>query len=228
MEVLNIPYQEAVGSLLYLTQGTRPDIAFAVNDVSRFNSNFGIQHWKAVKRIIRYLKGSINLKLVYSKIGNQQLSGYTDADWASDVDKRRSCTGYVFKMCNGAVSWNSKRQPTVAASSTEAEYMSLSSAVQEVMWLKQFGQDFDIELKTEAVKIGCDNQSTIKLAESDGFRARTKHIDVRHHVVREKVEDSTIRVEYIPTDLMVADSLTKAVPRTKHSFCTKGMGLVEY
>lgn len=228
MEVLNIPYQEAVGSLLYLTQGTRPDIAFAVNDVSRFNSNFGIQHWKAVKRIIRYLKGSINLKLVYSKVGNQQLNGYTDADWASDVDKRRSCTGYVFKMCNGAVSWNSKRQPTVAASSTEAEYMSLSSAVQEVMWLKQFGQDFDTELKTEAVKIGCDNQSAIKLAESDGFRARTKHIDVRHHVIREKVEDSTIRVEYIPTDLMVADSLTKAVPGTKHSFCTKGMGLIEY
>ena len=222
----NVPYQEAVGSLLYLAQGTRPDIAFAVNDVSRFNNKFGVAHWTAVKRIFRYLRGTVDLKLVYSKTGNQMLNGFTDADWASDVDKRRSCTGYVFKMCNGAISWNSKRQPTVALSSTEAEYMALSSALQEAMWLKQFGQDFDVEIKQLPVEIGCDNQSAIKLAESDGYRARSKHIDVRHHYIREKVNDSTIRINHVPTDQMVADNLTKAVPLIKHSFCTQGMGII--
>lgn len=223
----NIPYQEAVGSLLYLVQGTRPDIVFAVNDVSRYNSNFGKAHWTAVKRIFRYLQSTIDLRLVYSKTGNRTLIGFSDADWASDVDKRRSCTGYVFQLCGGAISWNSRRQPTVALSSTEAEYMALSSAVQEAIWLKQFGQDFDTELKQKSVDIGCDNQSAIKLAESDGYRARSKHIDVRHHYIRERVNDSTVCISHIPTELMVADNLTKAVPGNKHTFCTKEMGLIK-
>lgn len=228
-EVLcNIPYQEAVGSLLYLVQGTRPDIAFAVNDVSRFNANFGSAHWTAVKRIFRYLRGTIDYKIVYSKEGNGKLNGFSDADWASDVDKRRSCTGYVFKFCDGAISWGSKRQPTVALSSTEAEYMALSSAIQEAMWLKQFGQDFDVEIKRNSVELQCDNQSAIKLAESDGYRARSKHIDVRHHYIRERVNDSTISINHVSTDYMVADNLTKAVPGRKHSFCTKEMGLIKF
>lgn len=223
----NIPYQEAVGSLLYLVQGTRPDITFAVNDVSRFNANFGNSHWAAVKRIFRYLQGTVDYKLVYMKKGNGRLCGFTDADWASDVDKRRSCTGFIFKLCDGAISWGSKRQPTVALSSTEAEYMALSSAVQEAMWLKQFGQDFDAEIKQQSVELQCDNQSAIKLAESDGYRARSKHIDVRHHYIREKIKDSTISIGHVSTDFMVADNLTKAVPRSKHSFCTSEMGLLK-
>lgn len=108
-DLSNIPYQEAVGSLLYLSQGTRPDIAFAVNDVSRFNTNYSTAHWKAVKRIFRYLKNTINYKLCYSSTGKNELCGYSDADWASDLDKRRSCTGYVFNLSNGAIAWKSTR-----------------------------------------------------------------------------------------------------------------------
>ncbi|XP_037034243.1 secreted RxLR effector protein 161-like [Bradysia coprophila] len=118
-----VPYQELVGCLLFIAQGTRPDIAFAVNDVSRFNQNHRAIHWKAVKRILRYLQGTIGCKLRYSKNGNQDLVGYTDSDWASDIDKRRSCSGNFFKLSGGAVSWYSKRQQTVALSTTEAEYM---------------------------------------------------------------------------------------------------------
>lgn len=179
-EMEGVPYQEAVGSLLYLVQGTRPDIAFAVNDVSRFNSNYGRTHWTAVKRIFRYLKGTIELKLRYKKSEQPALVGYSlsDADWASDVDKRRSCTGYIFGLSGGAISWSSKRQQTVALSSAEAEYMAMSAAIQEALWLKSFGQDLDYEVRTKAIKIGCDSQSALALAKSDVFRARSKHIDV--------------------------------------------------
>lgn len=219
-----IPYQEAVGSLLYLAQCTRPDISFAVNDVSRFNSNFNLVHWKAVKRIMRYLKGSIDFKLIYEKGENDELHGYCDADWASDIDKRRSCTGYIFRMSRGAITWSSKRQQTIALSTTEAEYMAMASAVQEALWVRQLANE--LQGRTMAnINLFCDNQGAIKLAESDAFRPRTKHIDIRHHFIRNYVEKGIINVKYVSTQEMVADSLTKAVPKDKHNFCSKSMGL---
>lgn len=170
------------------------------------------------------MKGTIDWKLRYEKSGNNQLTGFSDADWTSDVDKKHRCTGYVFKLSNGAISWSSKRQPTVALSSTEAEYLALSAALQEATWLKNLGQDLDSDFETP-IKIGCDNQSALALAKTDGFRARSKHIDVRHHYIRDKLEDNTIDLEYILTEQMVADSLTKAVPGPKNNFCARGMGI---
>lgn len=220
----SVPYQELVGCLLFLVQGTRPDIAFAVSDVSRFNNNHRAVHWKAVKRILRYLKGTIDFKLHYNRNGNKNLVGYTDSDWASDVDKRRSCTGHFFKLSNGAISWNSKRQQTVALSSTEAEYMAMASCIQESIWLKKFGSELDKSLDG-SVQLFCDNRSAINLATSDGYRQRTKHIDIRHHYLREKVENGTVVIDYVPTEKIAADSLTKAVPKDKHNLCSKEMGL---
>ena len=216
-----VPYQEAVGSLIYVSQGTRPDIAYAVNNVSRFNNNHGEAHWKAVKRIFRYLKGTINYKLHY--VRNEDIVGFCDADWAADVIKRRSCTGYVFNFCGGAISWASKHQPTVALSTTEAEYMSLACGTQEAMWLKQLQDDLEAEAKK--LVINCDNNSALKLAENDRYRARTKHIDVRHHFIRDKLEEGLLIIKHVPTDGMVADALTKPVPREKQIFCNTGMGL---
>lgn len=225
-DMAKIPYQEAVGCLLYLVQGTRPDIAFAVNDVSRFNSNFGKAHWMAVKRIFRYLKGTLDYGLSYTNSAETGFIGYSDADWASDIYKRRSCTGYVFKLSVGAISWGSKRHATVALSSTEAQYMAISAAIQEGIWLKQFGQQLDVNIKERAVKLGCDNQSALSLAETSGYRARSKHIDVRHHYIREKIADRTVEMYYIPTERMVADSLTKAVNGQKNKLCFDNMGFV--
>lgn len=219
-----VPYQELVGCLLFLVQGTRPDIAFAVSNVSRFNNCHRSVHWKAVKRIVRYLKGTIDYKLRYSRNGNQNLIGYTDSDWASDEDQRRSRSGNFFKLSNGAISWFSKRQSTEALSSTEAEYMAMASCVQESIWLKQFGYELDKSL-IGPVELFCDNQSAINLAKSDGYRQRTKHIDIRHHYLREKVENGTVVISYIPTNEMAADNLTKAVTKDKHNFCSKEMGL---
>lgn len=225
-ELRKIPYQEAVGSLLYLAQATRPDIAFAVNDVSRFNATYTMGHWKAVKRIMRYLKGTLKFKLSFNTENPGRLIGFSDADWASDIDKRRSCTGYVFKLSNGAISWKSTRQSTVALSSTEAEYMALSATIQEGIWLLQLCNELGQKLEMP-ITLKCDNQSAIKIAESDGYRQRSKHIDIRFHYIREKIENKMFKIEYLNTEKMVADSLTKAVCEKKTTFCAKEMGLGE-
>lgn len=190
-----VPYQEAVGSLLYLTQSTRPDIAFAVNDVSRFNNNHCEAHWKAVKRIFRYLNGTIDLRLRFTKEKSNEIRAYSDADWASEIDQRRSCTGYLLNMSNTSICWNSKRQPIVALSSTEAEYIALSSAVCEIIWLKQLADEINGDI-AKNITICCDNQSTIKLAESDAFRPRTKHIDIRYHFLRDKIEQKILNIQF--------------------------------
>lgn len=224
-EMEQVPFQQLVGALLYLVQGTRPDIAFAVGDVSRYNSCFGKAHWVAAKRILRYLKGTVGLKIQYSKAIKDGLYGYCDSDWASDVDKRRSCTGYVFCLQGGAISWGSRRQPTVALSSVEAEYMALSSAIQEAMWLKQFGLELGNILPDVPVIVKCDSMGAIHLAKNDAFSSRSKHIDIRCHFIRDCITGLNVDVIYTPTDRMVADALTKAVPGAKQIFCIKGMGL---
>lgn len=225
-EMAKVPYQEAVGSILYLTQGTRPDIAYAVNTVCKYSRNPGKAHWSAVKRIFRYLRGTANAKLVFSKNGGPEITGYCDADWANDLDERRSCTGYVFTLQGGSISWNCKRQPTVALSSTEAEYMALSSAIQEAMWLKQFQHEFWDSSK--AITIFCDNKSAIDLASTDSYHARSKHIDIRHHFVREQVNTKQIVINHMDTNYMVADALTKGVFANKQEYCAKLMGLILY
>ena len=218
-----IPYQQAVGSILYLTQGSRPDIAYAVNYVSRFNNCFSKPHWLAVKRILRYLKGTANLKLAFRR-SFESLHGFCDADWASDVENRKSCTGYVFLRSNGPVSWNSKQQPTVALSTAEAEYMSLSAATQEAMWLKQL--EDEIFKSNQPIKILCDNQSAISLAENNGYSARCKHIDIRHHYVRQMVNDKNCIIKYVNTEENAADLFTKALPKQKFEHCRKMFGLI--
>lgn len=219
-----VPYQEAVGCLLFLAQATRPDIAFAVNNVSRFNNNHAQIHWQAVKRIMRYLSATIAMKLRYMKGHTSNIQAYCDADWASDVDQRKSCSGFVIKMGSAAISWGSKKQTIVALSSTEAEYIALSTITREILWLKQL--QVEIDQNAEALtKIYCDNQSAIKLAEIDAYRPRTKHIDIRFHHIRENIESKIIAVEFIPTHEMVADSLTKPVTKEKSFYCADQMGL---
>lgn len=219
-----IPYQEAVGSILFVAQLTRPDIQYAVNSVSRFNQTPGMAHWLAVKRIMRYLKGTIHYKLTYHKNGGSEMHGYCDSDWAADSIDRRSTTGYVFMHQGGAISWGSKKQPTVALSTTEAEYMAMSSATQEALWLKSLSNEI-FQKKDKTLIIKCDNKGAIQLSEKSSYQPRTKHIDVRHHFIREKVIDGNIKFEYIKTDFMLADYLTKPVPDEKNVFCCNGNGV---
>lgn len=221
-----VPYQEAVGSLLYLTQATRPDIAFAVNDLSRFNNNHGEAHWTAVKRIFRYLLGTSDYRLRYSKNNRIEIIAFSDADWASEIDMRRSCTGYLVNMQNAAIIWCSKRQPIVALSSTEAEYIALSSVTCEVIWVKQMLKEIYIDNK-KPVTVYCDNQSTIKLAECDAFKPRTKYIDIRYHHIRKEIKENNIFVKFVPSAEMAADALTKPMTKEKLTFCAQHMGLTD-
>lgn len=221
-----VPYQEAVGSLLHLSQATRPDIAYAVHDVSRFNSKHANEHWQAVKRIFRYLKGTINYKLNFCRTeDNMEMHAFSDADWGSEVDERHSCSGHVVLLSNAAVSWYSHRQEIVAMSSTEAEYIALWETGREVIWLRNLEKE--LVQQQNATIVHMDNTSSMKLAESDAYRRRSKHIDIRYHKVRELIKLGFIKLKYRESSKMVADSLTKAVTKEKTQYCAREFGLVE-
>lgn len=219
-----VPYQELVGSLLYLANGTRPDIAYSTSDVSRFNANHTEMHWVAAKRILRYLRGTVNLKLKYERNASP-LQVYCDADWGSSIDDRKSRTGYVVIMSGGAVSWCSKKQSVVALSSTEAEYIALSSAAREILWVAQLREEIGYKYRDYVPTVFCDNQSAIRLAQCEGYRPRTKHIDIRLHHVRDLIGASQIQLKHVGTEKQVADSLTKPVTGEKTTQCASGMGL---
>ena len=208
------PYREIVGSLMYAMVCTRPDIADAVGSVSKYCERHNNEHWIAAKRVVKYLKTTSKYAIKFNGNEASELVGYADANWASDPDTRKSTTGYVFLLNGGAVSWNSKRQTTVATSSTEAEYMSLYSAVQEAIWLRRLLKDLKYE-SSGAIKIYQDNQGTIALAKNPTFHSRTKHIDIKYHFAREQVKAGNIELEYLPTNDMVADALTKPLSRKK-------------
>ena len=213
----DVPYQEAIGALLYVVQGTRPDIAYIVGALSRYNQNPKIGHWNAVKRVYRYLKGTMNYSIKYTKDG--VLYGYTDSDYASDKD-RKSISGNVFLMNGGPVSWCSRKQKIVAMSSTEAEYVALGAAVQEALWLKQIIQE--VEGDTQTVKIYCDNKSTINLSEQEVLQQRTKHIDIRYKFVKHYVSENSIKLQFVGTNENIADIFTKPTTAEKFfSMCEK-------
>ncbi|KAF2881527.1 hypothetical protein ILUMI_24645 [Ignelater luminosus] len=232
-EVKHIPYRQAIGSLMYLCQATRPDLSFAVGLLSRFNHCFGKAHWSAVKRVFRYLMGTKDWKLEYSCDDSNDLIGYSDADWANDSDDRKSITGYAYIFQNGLISWNSRKQPTVALSSTEAEYMALSAATQESIYLRDLLIEILPNFENKSIIIRCDNKGAINLANTENCKQRTKHIDVRHHFIRVNLEKKTIKLEQVGTKNMLADVFTKSLPapamktlvkemRMRNLFCSAG------
>ena len=223
------PYSQAVGSLMYLAMATRPDLAQAVGMTSRFASNPSAEHVKAVKHILRYLRGTVDLGIRFGGSRDTSLTGYVDADFAGCSASRRSTTGIIFLTAGGPVSWASRRQDCVALSTTEAEYIALCVASQEAVWLRGLLQDLG-QAQTEPTIIKEDNQSTIALATNGRTSRRSKHIEVRFHFTRSKIEDGSIRLEYCPTGAMIADLMTKplasnAFSRLRRTFmapCTAG------
>jgi len=218
-------YQSAVGSLMYAMLGTRPDIAYAVGLVSQFNHSPSSEHWVAVKRIFRYLRGTRTLKLQYGS--SNQSGGYSDADWGSGQD-RKSVGGFVFLLNGGAVSWTSKKQTSIALSTTEAEYMSMTQAAKEIIWfrvlLKELGALTHVNQMSQLYG---DNQGALALARNPEYHARTKHIDIQYHFIRELVQAEKVYLQYCPSSDMIADIMTKSLPRTTHEKHSMAMGMVK-
>ena len=212
-EVDSSLYKSIVGSLLYISLATRPDIAFAVSQCAKFSQKPTTAHLTAIKKVLRYLKGSMDYGLHYQIYPDQEIHGFSDADFAGDLDDRKSTSGWVFVNSGGAVSWISKKQPVVALSTTEAEYISLTSAAQEAIWMKEFYKDLGEEQKT--ITIYEDNRSAISLTENPVQHQRTKHIDIKFHYIREAIKNQHVNVQYCHTDQMTADVLTKGLPKGK-------------
>ena len=186
----NIPYQELIGALMYLALFTRPDIAHAVSVLGQFNANYGTQHWAAAKRVLRYLKRTQDVGLKFVK-GNESLTGFADADWGASTDDRRSYTGFAFILANAA------EQRTVAMSSTEAEYMSLSDSSKAAIHLRRLLEEILDDQKTTTIYN--DNQGAGLLSKNPVFHNRTKHVGIRHHFIRECIERGNVELKYIAT-----------------------------
>ena len=209
-------YREAVGSLIYLATCTRPDLSFVVSKLSQHFSEPSEEHWNTVKHVFRYIKGTTDRGLCFKKDDTSPLGliVHSDADWASEVSDRRSTTGYCASLSerSSLISWKSRKQPTVALSTCEAEYMALASAIQECMYLQQLLKGID-KYQYAQTKVFDDNQGTIALARNPVNRQRSKHIDIKYHFIREAVSSGRVSLEYCPTDNMIADLMTK--PPTK-------------
>ncbi|KAG1664531.1 hypothetical protein FOA52_012998 [Chlamydomonas sp. UWO 241] len=219
-------FAELVGLLLYQSNCTRPDITYAVNKLSRYMSCSTPQHMQAALGVLRYLSGTAGLGLLYgpSANGSKPVKGYGDANYAGCVDTRRSTTAFVVTYNGTAVSWKSTTQQTVSRSTTEAEYQASGAVIGEAQWMIQLFPELGIPLRP--MLIYSDSQGALAVLKNPGGSSRPKHIDVRHNVARERVMRQDVLIAYISTNRMVADILTKALPKVKFEWCRKHMGMI--
>ena len=217
-------YRGMIGSLLYLT-ASRPDIMYSVCLCARYQSNPKESHLNAVKRIFRYLSGTKNLGLWYPKGTHIDLFSYTDADWAGCTIDRKSTSGTCHFLGFALVSWFSKKQNSVALSTAEAEYISAASCCAQVLWMKQ--TLLDLGLSYDHVPIMCDNTSAINLSKNPVLHSRTKHIEIRHHFLRDHVQKGDITLEFISTNHQIADILTKPLALERFASLRRGLGLLD-
>ena len=215
-------YQSIVGSLMYAMLATRPDLAQSIQQISQFSQKPTKTHEKAAKQGLRYLNGTIDMGITYNGNLGIRLQCWCDANWGEEG--RESVSGFVFTMAGGTVTYSSKKQGSVALSSTESEYMAILHALKEQIWLLRFLKEIGYDISNQNI-IHCDNQSAIALAHNPEHHARTKHIDIQYHFVRNCIEDGTTRLEYCPTEDMVADGLTKALGPERQMKLAKMMGI---
>lgn len=210
----NVPYRSLIGSLMYVGICTRPDICTAIGRLSRYLEKPSVAHWSAAKRVLRYLKGTRDVGLKYAG-NNTTVQCYVDADWAGDVATRKLTTGMVIKMGEAAILWNRMRQSCVALSTAEAEYMALAHGVRECLWLSSFMKEAGLKEEMRPIQVWSDNQSAIAMAKQSGTSKRVKHVDIKFHFIKDQVENGAIRLEYCPTEKMVADALTKPLAKER-------------
>ena len=217
-------YQTVIGSLLYIMLGTRPDIAFAVTKLAQYAVNPSQEHLNKALYVCRYLIGTRDYYLSYDGRKGLGLTACTDSDWASDPNSRRSQTGFFLKLAGGIFSWTSRAQKTIAHSATEAEYMALSDCSRQVVWIRSLLSEIGYKLK--AVPICGDNQGSIFMSSNPVTEARSKHIDIRFHYIRQVVEEGKVEVFFIDGNDNPADMFTKNLGHIKFNKFRAQLGLV--
>lgn len=223
LDTAKYPYLALVGSLLYLAGGTRPDITQPVGALTRYGAAPTAAHWDAAKHVLRYLRGTQDYKLHLGGSSELVLTGYCDADFAGCPDTRRSTTAYIFTLNGGAVSWCSRMQKTIAASTTESEYVAQSEAAREALWLRKLLMDLGATVGT--IEIKTDSQSALKLL-NPIISQRSKHIDVCHHFTRERIANGELSYSYLATSDMPADALAKSLAESALAKHRLAMGLL--
>ena len=216
-------YQQVIGSLLYLMLGTRPDISFAVTLLSRHASNPTQEHLNKAYYICRYLCGTRQYSLVYNGHPGVGFEAHVDSDWGSNLDTRRSTSGYILSLANGIFTWTSRTQKSVATSSTEAEYMALSDCSRQVVWIRQLLGELGFH--PHPTPVSGDNQGSIFIAQNPVTERRSKHIDIRYHYIREQVVEDKIVLQFVPGVDNPADMFTKNLGKIKFDKCRKMLGL---
>ncbi|XP_051127606.1 uncharacterized mitochondrial protein AtMg00810-like [Andrographis paniculata] len=218
-------YRSIIGSLLYLT-ASRPDITFCVGVCARFQSAPKESHLKAAKRILRYINGTSELGLWYSKRSSLDLIGFTDSDWAGCCDDRKSTTGGCFYIGENLISWSSKKQSSIALSTAEAEYVAAGSCCAQLLWIKQMLKDYGIE--KESFVLWCDNTSAISISKNPVQHGRTKHIEIRYHFIRTLMEAEVCKLQHIGTNFQKADIFTKALDSERFEKLRRELGMCSY
>ncbi|GFU28660.1 retrovirus-related Pol polyprotein from transposon TNT 1-94 [Trichonephila clavipes] len=221
-EILTVPYRNLIGSLSFIAIRTRPDIMYAVNVLSQFQANPGIKHWNCLLRLLGYLKYTQEYKLELSKIKSLKLRCYSDSDFATNRDDRVSMGGFITFIDETPISWRTFKQKSVSLSTMEAEYVSLTEAAKEFIWLKNVIDNKSLNLELSENVMFCDNQAAISFSKSPVENYRTKHIDVRYHFLRNLIYDKVFQIKYIGTKNNLADIFTKPMVKEKLlEFCRK-------
>ncbi|KAK9032006.1 hypothetical protein V6N11_056291 [Hibiscus sabdariffa] len=221
-----IPYASAIGSIMYAMICTRPDLSYALSMTSRYQANPGECHWTAVKNILKYLRRTKDVFLVYGGEEELRIKGYTDASFQTDKDDSRSQSGFVFCLNGGAVSWKSSKQDTVADSTTEAEYIAASEAAKEAVWIKKFITELGvIPSIADDVYLYCDNNGAFAQAKEPRSHQQSKHILRHFHLIREIVDRGDVEICKVHTDDNIADPLTKPLAQLKHDRHTESLGI---
>ena len=220
-----LEYSRIIGSLMYVMNCTRPDIAYSVSKLSRFTSNPGENHWKSIIRVLGYLKYTQNYGLHFTRYP-AVLEGYNDANWISDSKDSKSTSGYVFTLGGATVSWKSSKQTCIARSTMESEFIAIDKAGEEAEWLRNFLEDIPNWSKpVPAICIHCDSQSAIGRAQSHNYNGKSRHILRRHNTIRQLLSNGIISIDYIRSKDNIADPLTKGLTREQVESSSKGMGL---
>ncbi|CAH1418815.1 unnamed protein product [Lactuca virosa] len=225
-EMSHIPYASAVGSIMYAMTCTRPDVAFALSMVSRYQGNPGKAHWTAVKNILKYLRRTKDWVLTLGGSDDLRVEGYSDASFQTDRDNFRSQSGWVFILNGGAITWKSSKQETVDDSTCESEYIAASEAAKEMIWLKNFIGDLGVvPAIKEPMEIFCDSESAVALAKEPRDHGRSRHIDRKYHFIRHRIEEGLLMAKRVSSDENPADPLTKGLSRVKHLQHARRIGL---